>query len=132
MKNFFHGAATALPGDYGLHVLVDKHPDGEGIVDVVAVYGLNGHYRYAWTMEDPKQEYRPANWLEIVLPKQELIHARIMAFSYNSSVQFSKSTSDVLVFAHQLLEHLIGKRGEGEQCRPIVFICHSLGGIVVK
>lgn len=133
MKNFFHGAATAQSGDYGLHVLVDKDPGGEGIVDVVAVHGLNGHYRNTWTMEDPKQQNRPVNWLETVLPKQELIHARIMAFSYNSSVQFSKSTSDVFVFADQLLEHLIGKRGEeGEEARPIVFICHSLGGIVVK
>jgi protein SERAC1 len=120
-------------GDYGLHVLVDKDPEGEGIVDVVAVHGLDGHYRNTWTMEDTTKRYRRVNWLETVLPKQELIHARILAFSYNSSVQFSKSTSDVFVFADQLLEHLMGKREhEGEQCRPIVFICHSLGGIVVK
>lgn len=56
MKNFLHGAATAQSGDYGLHVLVDKDPEGEGIVDVVAVHGLNGHYRNTWTMEDPKKK----------------------------------------------------------------------------
>lgn len=131
MKNLFHGTAPAQSGDYGLHVLVNKAAEGEGIVDIVAVHGLNGHYKNTWTATRPNGDL--VNWLGAVLPKQDVIHARVMSFSYNSSVQFSKSTADVFVFADQLLEHLIGKRQEeGEQRRPIVFICHSLGGIVVK
>ncbi|KAJ0123855.1 hypothetical protein J7T55_012326 [Diaporthe amygdali] len=131
MKGLFHEVAPAQLGDYGLHVLVDKASEGEGIVDIVAVHGLNGHYKNTWTTARPHGT--EVNWLVHVLPNHQLIHARIMAFSYNSSVQFSKSTSDVFVFADQLLEHLIGKlEEEGEQSRPIVFICHSLGGIVVK
>lgn len=131
MKKLFHGVAPASSGEYGLHVLVDKDPEGEGIADIVAVHGLNGHYKNTWTATRPVGD--PVNWLETVLPQQDVLQARVMSFSYNSSVQFSKSTSDVFVFADQLIEHLIGKReGEGEQRRPILFICHSLGGIVVK
>lgn len=131
MKNLFHGTAPAQSGEYGLHVLVNKAAEGEGLVDIVAVHGLNGHYENTWTATRPNGDM--VNWLGTVLPNQDLIQARVMSFSYNSSVQFSKSTSDVFVFADQLLEHLIGKREEeAEQRRPIVFICHSLGGIVVK
>ncbi|KAJ4422570.1 hypothetical protein N0V82_002798 [Gnomoniopsis sp. IMI 355080] len=127
-------AADAELGGYGLHVLVDKDPDAENVVDIVAVHGLNGHYENTWT--SIHKDGTPSNWLKIMLPKiaqQEHVNTRVMSFSYNSSVQFSKSTSDVFVFADQLLEHLLAKRTqEGEQKRPIIFICHSLGGIVVK
>ncbi|KAK7713067.1 hypothetical protein SLS63_012212 [Diaporthe eres] len=124
-------ASVKDSGEYGLHVLVNKAAEGEGLVDIVAVHGLNGHYENTWTATRPNGDM--VNWLGTVLPNQDLIQARVMSFSYNSSVQFSKSTSDAFVFADQLLEHLIGKREEeAEQRRPIVFICHSLGGIVVK
>ncbi|KAL1860723.1 hypothetical protein Daus18300_009066 [Diaporthe australafricana] len=136
MKKFFQGGTPAKSRDHGLEVLDDKAPEAEGIVDVVAVHGLNGHYENTWTWTaagDKTSEGSSTNWLRDVLPNEELVKARVMAFSYNSSVQSSKSTSDVYVFADQLLEHLMAKRGEkGEQKRPIVFICHSLGGIVVK
>ncbi|KAF3764298.1 hypothetical protein M406DRAFT_351665 [Cryphonectria parasitica EP155] len=134
MKNLLRGAIpqSAESASHGLHVLVDKDPDGEGVVDVVAVHGLNGHYEGTWTtaLHDRTQ----INWLKDMLPKIGGIKpVRVMSFSYNSSVQFSKSTSDVFVFADQLLEHLLAKRAHsGETRRPIVFICHSLGGIVVK
>lgn len=134
MKNLLKSAApeAAESLGYGLHVLVDKDPDGEGVVDVVAVHGLNGHYENTWTtvLHDRTQ----VNWLRDMLPKAKDIRPiRVMSFSYNSSVQFSKSTSDVFVFADQLLEHLLAKRAHsGEAKRPIVFICHSLGGIVAK
>lgn len=134
MKTLFRGstARTEEPEGYGLHVLVDKDPDGEGIVDVVAVHGLNGHYEKTWTAL--LQDGTPMNWLKDMLPKTDLtVNTRIMSFSYNSSVQFSKSTSDVFIFADQLLEHLLAKREQPrESRRPIIFICHSLGGIVVK
>jgi hypothetical protein len=56
-----------------------------------------------------------------------------MSFSYNSVLQFSKSASDVYTFAYQLLEGLLAERNtDEEKQRPIVFICHSLGGLVFK
>lgn len=34
----------------GIHILVDKDAEAEGVVDVVAIHGLNGHYRKTWTV----------------------------------------------------------------------------------
>lgn len=70
-------------------------------------------------------------WLRDFLP-QQIPHARIMSFGYDSVLLFSKSTSDVATFAEQLLESLLSMRMNVPEMRPIIFICHSLGGIVVK
>lgn len=96
-------------------------------VDIVAIHGLNGHYLTTWT-----DEKSGVNWLADILPNVAPA-SRIMSFSYNSVLQFSKSASDVFTFAHQLLEGILAERNtDEEKQRPIVFICHSLGGLVFK
>ncbi|KAI3391627.1 hypothetical protein diail_7028 [Diaporthe ilicicola] len=55
-----------------------------------------------------------------------------MSFGYDSVLLFGRSTSDVGTFAEQLLESLLSRRMNIAESRPIIFICHSLGGIVVK
>ncbi|KAI1322949.1 hypothetical protein F5Y16DRAFT_403920 [Xylariaceae sp. FL0255] len=55
-----------------------------------------------------------------------------MSYGYDSSV-FSKSIATIGIFADQLLEELLAKRSSpAERERPIMFLCHSLGGIVFK
>ncbi|KAK6948351.1 hypothetical protein Daesc_010117 [Daldinia eschscholtzii] len=55
-----------------------------------------------------------------------------MSFGYDSAV-FNKSAADIDKFADQSLRELLGKRCEpGEQARPLLFLCYSLGGIVFK
>ncbi|CAM1509288.1 Fc.00g030270.m01.CDS01 [Cosmosporella sp. VM-42] len=119
--------------EYGLHTLVDKDPLTAGVTDIVAIHGLNGHYEKSWT-----EELSHYNWLRDTFSgssgsSSRSMLARVMSFAYNSKVQYSKSTADILDFADQLLECLLAKRkSEMEQSRPIVFVCHSLGGIVFK
>lgn len=113
---------------HGMFVFADKNSYAQGIIDVVAIHGLNGHYRRTWTASNG------ANWLETeeFLPSQ-LPNARIMSYGYNSTVQFSKSEADSGIFAEQLLESLMSnRRTDVEKKRPVVFICHSLGGIIFK
>lgn len=116
-------------GQFGMFILSDKAENEAGVVDIIAIHGLNGHYLNTWTTSKAGVE---CNWLKNLLPKQ-IPNARIMSFGYNSSVQFSKSTAGIGSFAEELLEAIMSWRGTViEKARPIIFICHSLGGIVFK
>ena len=56
-----------------------------------------------------------------------------MSYGYNSKTAFSKAVTDINDEAAMLLDRLDGERQtEGAKTRPIIFISHSLGGIVVK
>ncbi|TRX93724.1 hypothetical protein FHL15_005400 [Xylaria flabelliformis] len=126
-KAFESRKPTNGQAEWGMHILVNKDADSAEAIDIVAIHGINGHWDNTW-----KDKSTGTNWLQDSIPKQ-LKAARVMSFSYNSSVQFSKSVSRVAEFADQLLESLMAKRVNGaEQDRPILFICHSLGGIVFK
>jgi hypothetical protein len=79
-----------------------------------------------WTAENGKL------WLRDFLPSQ-LPSARIMSFGYNSDTALSKAVTDIDDVASMLLSRLnLQRQLEEERKRPIVFISHSLGGIVVK
>lgn len=119
-----------VKSEHGLHTVINKDSNDFNLADIIAIHGLNGHYKNTWTVEGA--DGVPINWLRDLLPKK-LPNTRILSFSYNSRVQFSKSTSDILDFATQLLEQLLAvRRTQAEKARPIVFVCHSLGGIVFK
>jgi len=133
LKSFFRGQQTgaATPHQelgFGLHTLVaPKHQNDPNAIDIVAIHGVNGHYAKTWT-----HEATGFNWIHESIPK-ELPESRVMTFSYNSAVQFSKSNADFFVFADQLLECLLTERSSpAEASRPLIFICHSLGGLVFK
>lgn len=57
-----------------------------------------------------------------------------MAFGYTTSISpLHRSTALISDIAKQLLYHLHNKRtSEAQRQRPIIFIAHSLGGIVIK
>jgi hypothetical protein len=97
-------------------------------IGIVAVHGLNttntkNHAEAAWTSKDKL-------WLRDFLPTS-LPYARILLFSYNANVAFDTSVAVVREQATDLLNQVDGNR-EDSKDRPIVFIAHSLGGIVVK
>ncbi|KAH6714466.1 Alpha/Beta hydrolase protein, partial [Leptodontidium sp. MPI-SDFR-AT-0119] len=94
-------------------------------LDIVAIHGLNGDARRSWTKGDGPL------WLQENLPRS-LPGARVYTYSYNSKV-WSSSRGDVRDWAKTLLVCLSSQRKtEKHRGRGIVFICHSLGGIVCK
>jgi len=73
-----------------------------------------------------------ALWLRDFLPSQ-LPPARIMSYGYNSRTAFSEAVTDINDEAAMLLDRLDGEhQSKDQKTRPIIFISHSLGGIVVK
>lgn len=73
-------------------------------------------------------------WLRDFLPSDvSNVRPRIMTFGYDSTVAFSRSVSRIDDFAITLLGKLQEKRyRNGTSKNPIIFVCHSLGGIVFK
>jgi hypothetical protein len=56
-----------------------------------------------------------------------------MTYGYDSALFFSRSESSVNDFALDLLSRLrLERKSPFESKRPILFICHSLGGVVFK
>ena len=97
-----------------------------GTFSIVAIHGLGGDWKETWTADNGRL------WLRDFLPLQ-LPNARIMSYGYDSGTFFTQSTENITDIAATLLAMLRTKRRHAaEKARPIMFISHSLGGIVVK
>lgn len=98
------------------------------ICSIVAVHGLNpkgkeNHAEKTWTKNEKL-------WLrDFLAPKYP--HARILIFGYNSNVINDANTMDIQHHATNLLNRLESKRRDNPG-RPLIFVAHSLGGLVVK
>ena len=74
-------------------------------------------------------------WPQDLLPK-DVPNCRIFTWGYNVDTPYlrtSVSTATISDHSRGLLSDLAGYRtSEEEESRPIIFIAHSLGGVVVK
>lgn len=97
---------------------------------MVAVHGLNGECFRSWTHEETTGEQ--TLWLKDLL-LQRLPRTRVMTFGYDASVVGNTSVAGIRDNARKLLVFLRNKReDDGTRHRPIVFVGHSLGGIIIK
>jgi Alpha/beta hydrolase family len=94
-------------------------------VDVVFVHGLEGHHHSTWALNEDGASW--AEWLAIDLP-----NAAVWSFDYPASIsRWTGHAMPLLARASDLASHLVAK-GIGIGDRPVVFITHSLGGLLVK
>ncbi|KAK4095782.1 hypothetical protein N658DRAFT_490443, partial [Parathielavia hyrcaniae] len=96
----------------------------------VFLHGLNGNPTETWTHEtdDGSGFFWPRQLLA------DLPGCRVMSFGYNAAFERAlvENTTTINAIAQTLTSRLIDK-GKGESInRPLVFIAHSLGGLVIK
>ncbi|KAL8705747.1 MAG: hypothetical protein Q9201_001142 [Fulgogasparrea decipioides] len=101
-------------------------------VDVVFVHGLNGDPHNTWT-SDHSKVFWPAQTLPPLLEEER---ARILVYGYDADVtSFTDGASKDKIHNHA--EHLVAELVANRRIRkvlerPIVWVAHSLGGLVVK
>jgi triacylglycerol esterase/lipase EstA (alpha/beta hydrolase family) len=100
----------------------------DDLSSICAVHGLGGHAFDTW-MGYTKM------WLRDHLPKHpQFQNSRIMTYGYDSVLRNKEGMQSRLSdFADQLLIFLGQHRTtQEERARPVLFICHSMGGLVAR
>jgi hypothetical protein len=133
-------------------------PEGEAVADVIFVHGLQSHPRKTWSCHpkaDPKSSRSwcrpfskglsgkakassivedPEYWPEQLLPEDNN-NVRVLTYGYDSNVTkgYIEPNSKNNIFAHGR-SFLWAVDRYRRKClgRPIIFVAHSLGGLVVK
>ncbi|WAO88129.1 Hypothetical protein NCS54_00546200 [Fusarium falciforme] len=107
------------------------HPDAN--VDIVLVHGLNGSPDKTWTAKNGT--FWPRDLLPTALKDEK---ANIIVYGYNADVNSKGTTRNISEnFVHQQAEKLVEsiinhRQREGTSKNPIIWVCHGLGGILVK
>ena len=100
-------------------------------IDVVAVHGLGGDFCKTWVCDRSTTNNEEIFCLSHLLP-HDLPGARIFTFRYPSQWPSSHSVAGVKEFARSLLQALLQLSDKVACLSHIIFVGHSLGGIVVK
>ncbi|KAI7765536.1 hypothetical protein LZL87_007287 [Fusarium oxysporum] len=124
-SSFLEQSSTPVFPD-GVEILVDP-PDAD--VDICFVHGLTGNRTSTWTTHG-----QPAPWPKTLLPP-ELPKACILTYGYDAYVvsRSVASSNRLIDHARNLLTDLTNdRRRRNASSRPLIFVVHSLGGLVCK
>ncbi|KAK2035755.1 hypothetical protein LZ31DRAFT_601892 [Colletotrichum somersetense] len=96
-------------------------------VDVIAVPGLGSHALGSWKSPNSDEV-----WLRDFLPS-DLPSIRVLLYGYDTTLPGSFSKQSIEDLGQTLLERIVAFRArDGTARRPIIFIGHSLGGLLIK
>ncbi|KAB5522810.1 hypothetical protein GE09DRAFT_1293597 [Coniochaeta sp. 2T2.1] len=106
----------------------------ESHVDIIGIHGLGGHAYGSF-----KERGGTYMWLEDSLPTDLFAHgssagtiARVILYGYDSHIEKSDSLQGIRDLASKLRVSLRAIRKGIAKHRPIIFIGHSLGGLLLK
>ncbi|KAI1126749.1 TPR-like protein [Nemania abortiva] len=109
-------------------------PDDGAKVDIIAVHGLNPRIKsdsdHAWDTWRTPAGPDGRLWLRHDLPECAP-ESRIFLYEYNATAVYGKDRDTFIGKANELLEAIRVER-DGVESRPIIFLCHSMGGLLVK
>ncbi|KAK4034966.1 ankyrin repeat-containing domain protein [Parachaetomium inaequale] len=124
----------ATTGPQGLEILVPANylpNQGNVEIDIIAVPGLGADPSRSFGSETP----RGFNWLtdEREGVRSDIPKSRVLLYHYDSRWLGAQAKEQTIYnVAILLLESIVEKRkGEDEVARPLVFLAHSMGGLVV-
>jgi pimeloyl-ACP methyl ester carboxylesterase len=104
------------------------------ISSIIAVHGLGprrkNNFDHAWDTWRTPAGPQGRLWLRDDLP-QSIPESRIFLYEYKSTAAYGKSRDTFIDKANELLEQIIIER-DGVEPRPIVFLGHSMGGLLIK
>ncbi|KAG9056275.1 hypothetical protein FS842_011164 [Serendipita sp. 407] len=108
------------------HGFIELSAGQDPTIDIIAIHGLDGHREQSWTAENEKL------WLKDFLPN-DLPNARILSYGYDADTRSFIQTSSKTISHHaeDFVERLSQLRRMHPR-RPIIFLAHSLGGIILK
>ncbi|KAL3656795.1 hypothetical protein V7S43_018252 [Phytophthora oleae] len=119
-----------LDGIHPLHLSSAQHSDYD--VDIVFVHGLLGCPFSTWTCGEEEDTVWAQQWLLEDI-KQEGLNPRVLSVGYDSQLLASGSAWKPMCFEETGSEILTQLNAARVGCdRPVVFVTHSLGGILLK
>ncbi|KAF2403296.1 hypothetical protein EJ06DRAFT_526885, partial [Trichodelitschia bisporula] len=126
--------ATSLPNLRTLTLVAA--PRGSPAVDIIFVHGFGGSSHATWAKDSTPELFWPGEWL----PKERAMEkARIFTYGYNADWLSTEANNQTIGnFAMDLLALMARSRnndtGESHEIgsMPILFVAHSMGGLVVK
>ncbi|KAH8653539.1 hypothetical protein BX600DRAFT_515806 [Xylariales sp. PMI_506] len=127
------GKSPPIQDPLGLHLLY--RPTGAANADIVFIHGLGGTSHMTWSKNKNKNLFWPLEFLPL---EQDICQARIFTYGYMASVMktSSRGSTSVLDFAKNLLYDLKFAMEDDARLNigtlPIIFVAHSMGGLIVK
>jgi pimeloyl-ACP methyl ester carboxylesterase len=112
----------------GLQVLYE--PSSTPSVNIIFVHGLGGSTLGSWSWNRDPSYCWPREWL----PREPNFRdARILSFGYSAHfMDRTESSLNITDFAKDLLFQMGQSLAISNDDAPIIFIAHSLGGLIVK
>ncbi|TRX90263.1 hypothetical protein FHL15_008808 [Xylaria flabelliformis] len=138
-KNSKNEWETIIPGPETGHILVlDTHFEGMTTIndvdylshrfDCIAISGLASHPFGSW---QPKNSDKTFMWIRDVLPKH-VYGIRAVVYGYETRLAESRSFERIKDLASRLIALLTTYGWGSRSSKPIIFLAHSLGGLVLR
>lgn len=101
-------------------------PEGDIEADIIAITGLAGHAFGSWAASPHEM------WIRDFLPN-DLPRARVLLYGYDSNLAGNQSKNILAGFSNNFVANFHTMRSlSGSGNRPIIFIGHSLGCLIIK
>ncbi|KAI9164142.1 Protein SERAC1 [Paramyrothecium foliicola] len=112
---------------YGLTVLNDVEPSKHH-TDCIAISGLASHAFGSWQRHGPDKSFM---WIRDELPRS-VPGLRTIIYGYDSTLINSNSFQSISDIALSFIHQLNSAGWNLSSAKPIIFLAHSLGGLVLK